>query len=149
MYTHDYRDIVGGGLLLLLGLFVGINALINYDVGTIRQMGPGMFPMWLGFLLAGIGGVIAVIGMFRPGERIAPDYRQFVVVILGVGAFAFTVGLFGMVPAVVVLTVVAVLADDKLGIVGTAVLAVALSAIALLVFRVGLAIPLQTFKWPF
>jgi hypothetical protein len=149
MYIRDYRDIVGGGLLLLLGLFIGINALINYDLGTIHHMGPGMFPMWLGFLLAGIGGVIAVIGMFRPGERITPDYRQFVAVILGLAAFAFTVGLFGMVPAIVVLTIGAVLADNRLSVVGMAALAAALSIIAILVFRVGLAIPLEIFKWPF
>lgn len=149
MYTYNYRDILGGGLLILIGLFVGINALINYDIGTMRHLGPGMFPAWLGFILAGIGGLILVLGLLGPGERIEPDYRQFVAVILGLVAFAFTVGLFGMIPAVVVLTIGAVLADNKLGIIGTAILAAALSIIALLIFRVGLSITLELFKWPF
>jgi len=149
MYTRDYRDLIGGGLLVLIGLFVGINAVVNYDLGTVRHLGPGMFPFWMGFLLAGIGAFVMVLGMFRPGTRIEPHFRQFVAVILGVMIFAATVGYFGMVPAVVLLTVAAVCADDKLGVRGTAILAVALAIIALLVFRFGLAIPLETFKWPF
>jgi hypothetical protein len=148
MYTHNYRDIIGGSLLVLIGLFVGINALVNYDLGTMRHMGPGMFPAWLGFILVGIGAVILVFGLLNAGERIEPDYRQFAAVILGMIAFAFTVGLFGMVPAVVVLTIGAVLADNKLGVVGTAILAAVLSVIAFLIFRVGLSIPLELFKWP-
>ena len=149
MYTRDYRDLIGGGLLLLLGLFVGIHALTSYDVGTLRHMGPGMFPAWLGFLLASIGAVILVLGLFRPGERIEPDYRQFFAVILGVIVFGVTVKTFGMIPAVVLLTLAAVLADDKLGVVAAAALAVTLSVLALLIFRVGLGVPLQSFMWPF
>jgi hypothetical protein len=149
MYTRDYRDLIGGGLLLLLGLFLGFHALTSYDLGTLRHMGPGMFPTWLGFLLAGIGAVVMVLGLFRPGERIEPHYRQFVAIILGVMIFAMTVGTFGMIPAVVLVTIAAVLADDKLGVVATAMLAVVLTALALLIFRVGLRIPLQMFDWPF
>jgi hypothetical protein len=149
MYTRDYRDLIGGGLLLLLGLFVGVHSLTSYDIGTLRHMGPGMFPAWLGFLLAGIGAVILVLGLFRPGERIEPNYRQFFAVILGVLIFAVTVGTFGMIPAVVLLTFAAVLADDKLGAVEAVILAIVLSVLALVIFRVGLRIPLQTFAWPF
>lgn len=149
MYTRDYRDLIGGGLLLLFGLFVGFHALTSYDIGTLRHMGPGMFPAWLGFVLAGIGAVIMVLGLFHPGDRIEPHYRQFIAVILGVMVFAVTVGAFGMIPAVVLLTFAAVLADDKLGVVGAVILAVVLSVLALLIFRVGLRVPLQMFKWPF
>ena len=149
MYTRDYRDLIGGGLLVLLGLFVGFHAIGSYDLGTVRHMGPGMFPAWLGFLLASIGAVIMVLGLFRTGDRIEPDYRQFIAVILGVMVFAVTVGTFGMIPAVVLVTIAAVLADDKVGVVGAAILAVVLSVLALLIFRVGLRVPLQMFDWPF
>jgi hypothetical protein len=149
MHTYNYRDILGGGLLILIGLFVSITALIDYDLGTMRHMGPGMFPAWLGFILAGFGGLILVLGLLRPGERIEVDYRQFAAVILGLIAFAFTVGLFGMIPAVVVLTIGAVLADNKLGVVGTVILAAVLSIIAVVIFRIGLSISLELFKWPF
>jgi hypothetical protein len=54
-----------------------------------------------------------------------------------------------MVPAVVVLTIGAVLADNKLGVIGTAILAAVLSIIALVIFRFGLSISLEAFKWPF
>lgn len=62
--------------------------------------------------------------------------------------FALTVDSFGLIPATALLTVSAVLADNKLGVIGTVVLAIVLSAIAILVFRVGLGIPLEPFKWP-
>ena len=149
MQTYNYRDILGGGLLVFIGLFVGIHATTEYDMGTWRHLGPGMFPAWLGFILAGLGGLILVLGFLSSGERIEPDYRQFAAVILGLIAFAFTVGLFGMVPAVVVLTIGAVLADNKLGVIGTAILAAVLSIIALVIFRFGLSISLEAFKWPF
>lgn len=149
MYRRDYRDVIGGGFLSLVGIFVVVHASLNYDLGTVRHLGPGMFPVWVGYLLAGLGGLIAIFGLFRPGERITPDYRQFAAVVLGLVAFAFTVTSFGMIPAVFVLTVAAVLADNKLGIVGTLVLAVALSIIALVVFHLVLSVPLEAFRWPF
>src|SRR5690554_6585417 len=102
MQTYNYRDIVGGALLIAIGLLVTTNALINYDLGTLRHLGPGMFPAWLGLILAGIGGLILVFGFLSSGEHIAVDYRQLAAVTLGLVAFAFTIGLFGLVPAVVV-----------------------------------------------
>jgi hypothetical protein len=149
MYTRDFKDLIGGGLLVLIGLFVGINAIVNYDLGTLRHLGPGMFPLWVGFLLAGIGAVILVLGLFREGERIELHFRQFVAVVAGVAIFAATVGYFGMVPAVVLLTIAAALADDKLNLRDTAILSVGLAIIALLVFRFALGIPLEAFRWPF
>lgn len=149
MYLRDYRDIIGGGLLIALGLWSSFYALAHYDTGTLRHMGPGMFPTWLGFILAGLGVLVLVPALFRPGPRVEIDYRQFVAVVLGVLFFALAVDYFGMIPAIVVLTIAAALADNKLGIVSTVLLIIGLSIIALLIFRLGLGITLQPFKWPF
>jgi len=53
------------------------------------------------------------------------------------------------VPAVVVMSVFATLADDKLGVVATLMLATFLAVLTLAIFSYGLSIPLQPFRWPF
>jgi hypothetical protein len=149
MHTRDYRDLVGGGLLIALGLWAGFHAIANFDVGTVSRMGPGMFPASLGFLLAGLGAVIALPALFRSGEMPTVDWRPMLVIMLGVLVFALTVTRLGMVPAIVLLTLISVFADTKLRLVGGVILSVALSLIAYLIFRVGLGIVLEPFRWPF
>lgn len=145
----DYRDIIAGALLIVLGLFAGFYATANYNLGTLRHMGPGMFPSWLGFMLAGLGFFVLVPALFRAGTLPKPDIRQFIAVLAGTLIFALTINVLGMVPAIFLLTIASVLADDKLGVVGTLVLCVVLSVLAVLIFRVGLEIPLYPFIWPF
>jgi hypothetical protein len=149
MYRRDYRDLVGGGFLFLVGLFIVGRASLYYDLGTVRHLGPGMYPVWVGCLLAGLGALIAILGLFRQGKRISPDYRQFAAVVLGLVMFGLTISSFGMIPAVFILTIAAVVADNKLGIVGALVLAAVLSLIALVIFRLILSVPLEAFRWPF
>ena len=150
MYRRDYRDIISGLLLVLVGGAVGGHAWLNYPMGTLRHMGPGMFPTWLGLLLLGIGVLVLLPALIRAGPRLErPHIRPFLMVIGGGVAFAYVVTTFGMVPAVVVLTVLAILADDKLGLVGTLTLCIVLSLIAVAIFSYGLKVPLQPFRWPF
>jgi hypothetical protein len=149
MHARDYRDIIGGVLLIAAGLWAGFHASSTFDVGTLSRMGPGMFPASLGFILAGLGALIAIPAFFRSGTMPSIDWRPLVFCTIGVLIFALTVTRVGMVPAVVMLTFAAVLADDKLGWKGSIVLAIALSLIAYLIFRVGLGIVLEPFRWPF
>jgi hypothetical protein len=149
MYLRDYRDILAGGLLMVLGLFVGLYAAQNYRLGTPSQMGPGMFPLWLGVLLTIIGAAILISAFFRPGPWIKPHYRQFIAVIAGILAFTLTVDVLGMIPAISLLTVAAALADDELGPLPILALSASLSVIAVLIFRFGLGIPIEPVRWPF
>lgn len=112
-------------------------------------MGPGMFPMSLGFLLAGLGALIAIPAFFRQGTLPTIDWRPVIFVMAGVLIFALTVTRLGMVPAIILLTFAAVAADTKIGWRGAILLSIALSVIAYLIFRVGLGIVLEPFRWPF
>jgi len=150
MYTRDYRDIIGGLLLITLGTGVFLQAYLEYPLGTLRHMGPGMFPAWLGVMLAGLGLLLVVPALFKPGPRLPRvEFRPLVTIIGGGLAFAFVVTRFGMVPAVVVMTGCAVLADNKLGLVGAIVLSAFMSVLIVAIFSYGLGIPLQLFRWPF
>ena len=150
MTGRDYADVIAGSLLTAIGLLAGGVAWSNYHVGTFTRMGPGMFPTLVGVLLAGVGLLVLVPALFRIGPPLPkPDYRAFFFVLLALSVFALTIRSFGLIPAIVLLTITSVLADNKLGVVGTIILAIVLSALAVLIFQVGLSIPLESIKWPF
>lgn len=151
MYKRDYRDIIAGGVLVGLGLFAAIYASQNYAVGTPRHMGPGWFPTALGILLTGLGAIIALPAFFRRGgfsERF--DLRQFLVVCAAVLVFALTIRPLGLVPAIVLLAIVATqAAPEKFSVKLTVILASVMSLGAVLIFIYGLGMPMQIINWRF
>jgi putative tricarboxylic transport membrane protein len=150
MTRPDYRDVIAGGLLSGTGLIAAGVASTNYDVGSFAHMGPGMFPTLVGLLLAGVGLLVLVPALARVGPPLPqPDYRPFLFVLIALAVFGFTIQSFGLIPAIVLLTIASVLADNKIGVIGTIILALALAAIAELIFGIALEIPLDAFKWPF
>jgi hypothetical protein len=146
---RDYRDLIGGAILVVLGIACAVYAHHHYPLGSVSRMGPGMFPVAVGYLLAGLGVLIALPAWIRRGTLPIPELRPLLLVLGAVVSFALTIEWIGMVPAIFVLTALAVLADNKLGVIGTIVLASALSGGAWLIFAVGLGIPLYPFIWPF
>lgn len=145
----DYRDVVAGALLVVVGLSAALYATGHYPTGTLRRMGAGMFPMMLGYLLAGLGVLILVPALFRAGDLPVPDWRPLVAILVGISAFAVIVERFGMVPAIIGLTACVVFADGRPRALRTLLLACALSAIAFVVFQLALGIPLPAYRWPF
>ncbi len=147
MRRIDVADIVGGLLLVVLGVWFASHALAEYSYGTARRMGPGYFPAWVGFILAGLGVAIAALGLLRSGDRIHIRLRPALAVIASTAVFGLTVERFGVVPAVVLLTFVAALAERSFRPVRTALLAAFLSVVAVVLFGWGLGIPFQAFRW--
>jgi hypothetical protein len=150
MLNRDYRDIVAGAALVAFGLFVGIYASRNYDLGTLRHIGPGMFPSMLGYVLAALGVIVLLAALFRAGPAVAtPAFRPLSAVLAGLLAFALTIEPFGMVPAIFLLVGIVALADDRLGPIGIVIFAALMSLLVILIFQVGLQLPIDSFKWPF
>lgn len=143
----DIGDVVGGLLLVAFGLWFASYALEHYAYGTTRRMGPGYFPTWLGFLVAGLGGVIALFGLFRGGDPIFVRFRPLLAVIAATAVFALVVERFGVVPAVVGLVFVAALGDPPFRLLRTSLLALVLAALAVVLFAWGLGVPFQPFRW--
>ncbi len=149
MYRKDYRDIIAGSALLALGLGAAIHAGVNMPVGSARHMGPGWFPLMLGLLLAGLGAFIALPAFFRGGTLDRFDLRQFLAVCGATLAFALAIRPLGLVPAIVLLTAIAVTAERKLGPLQAALLASAMSVGAVLIFIYGLGMPIRIVNWTF
>jgi hypothetical protein len=155
MRGQDHRTIVSGAVLFVAGLLVTLYAASHYAVGTIHQIGPGMFPILLGCLLAGFGLAVAAQSLLRHrratgAEDTGPAFnlRQLAVVGGAILGFALTVERMGIVPAIVILVGATALARDRLALPGLLVLAAGLSAMAVLIFPVLLGVPLRAVIWP-
>ena len=149
MFRVDYTDILGGVLLVIVGALVSYVSISQYPLGTLNRMGPGMFPAILGVVLAILGALIALQALRRRGTR--PDIRVFspLFVLGGVAAFALLVGPFGLIPAILAITVISSLAELRIRPASLAMLCLALCLIAPAVFVLGLGLRISLVRWPF
>lgn len=144
----DRRDLIAGGLLTALGAFVSIYAASNYKMGTATRMGPGYFPVVLGCILAVLGALIFVIALKPQIHKLHPpefNPKSFIFVSLAVLIFSLLLEKFGILPATISATFVAVGAERPFKWIRTLNLSVCLSFIVWLIFKAGLNMPLETF----
>ena len=146
---RDYRDFVGGGLLFVGSVAFSWYAFAHYDMGTPRQMGPGLFPAALGILLALFGLALLVAAPFRAGVAPQIPIRGPLFVVLGVAAFAVLIEPAGLAPAVIAVTAISSLAERKVRPLSVIALCIALTLAAWLIFSVGLGLLVPMFRWPF
>ncbi|PZO67356.1 MAG: tripartite tricarboxylate transporter TctB family protein [Paracoccus denitrificans] len=149
MLSRDYTDIVGGAVLTVVGLSFSGYAFANYDLGTISRMGPGMFPMFMGLILAAFGLMQMIPAFFRQGRM--PEIRIWspLFVLASVGAFAAMIRPFGLIPSIIVLVTIASCAELKLHPRSLFALILTLCVMSWLIFDVGLGVPLAMARWPF
>lgn len=148
MYNRDYRDLWGGGLLFLVGCLSILHALQTLDLGTLQRMGPGMFPVGVGAILAVLGLLIMIPAFFRNGRRIHADISSFLIILTSIVVFALVVKPFGLVPAIISMILIASRAENRLSLGKAFVISLCLSAGAILIFAVGLSLPLNAVDWP-
>jgi len=136
--------LIGGGLAILAGLaVVWVGA--GYEVGTARRMGPGWFPVALGWLMAGLGLLLAAASLRRPEPAEPSDLRALLAVGAGIAAFAALLERAGLVPAALALVLIAGMGGTRLSLPRQLLLAAGLTGMSLLVFRLGLGLPLKPF----
>ncbi len=148
MLRRDYRDIVCGLLLAAVGLAAAWYAAANYQLGTLARMGPGLSFVALGFILAGLGALIAIPALFRTGLPVQADIRPFLAVVAAMAIFPFVLTGFGLLPAIIASVIVASFADGRAGVKKTLILAVVLAALCYLIFIVGLRLTMTPFRLP-
>lgn len=144
---RDHVGLIGGVALIAVGLWYAHYASAQYSIGSLRRMGPGFFPTSLGFLMAGVGALIALPALFRGGPVPGVAWRAGAAILLAITVFALTVERTGLIPATLLLVGIAALAERKVHPVRTAILGIALSAMAVLVFSEGLGIPIPAVRW--
>jgi Tripartite tricarboxylate transporter TctB family. len=149
MPGRDIRDMAGGALLVVLGAGYALYALAHYQLGSVRSMGPGMFPVILGVLLAGLGSVIALPAAFRSGTAMDIRRRTPTFVLLAIAAFALLVRPFGLIPATVAVVGIAQLAERELPPLRIALLCAFAALLAWCIFGLALGLPMRMLHWPF
>lgn len=151
MPVEDKADLAAGLLVALLGAAVAFYAASSYDLGTLRRMGPGMFPMGLGVLMGALGLILALGAARRSRaplalarDRIGVEFRSAALATAGVVAFGLLIRPAGLVLAVLAVVIIPAFADRKNRPLPIIVLAVSLAVLAVAIFHwlLGLPMPL-------
>jgi hypothetical protein len=144
VHSRDTRDIIGGVLMAVVGLFFALHAR-NYHLGEAARMGPGYFPTMLGWTLTVLGVLIALAALRRPGEAMVVRWKSLAFVVAAVVYFAFSLPLLGLVVAVAGAVFLGSLADKDLSWRGRIVLSATVPVLMVLVFITGLGMNLPLF----
>lgn len=147
MLSRDYKDVVAGLVLCAFGGWLVLYVSANYQMGTVQRMGPGMFPLGLGWLALAFGAITFIQALLRPGTL--PEVRIWspLFILIGIMAFAAMIRPFGLIPSIVALTAISSLADLKFRPITILVLSAVLSLMAWFVFIFALGLPMAMFRW--
>lgn len=144
------RDAVGGLLLAGLGAAATLYTATHYDLGKMKFIGPGAFPLGASILLVVLGLLIAATGRPRGTEAgESPDLGSFVRIAAALGAFAILIRPFGAIPAVAALTFVSMASREPGTLRWAIIMTVLLSASAIGLFVYGLEMRVDVARWPF
>ena len=119
----------------------------RFAMGTAADIGPGFFPAVVAGLLVLVGAGLVIGALAMEGPRIEPvRLRPAALVIAALAAFGLLIERGGLVIAVAALVLIASAAGGRLRPLQSVLLAAALIAIAIAVFRLGLGIQMRL--WP-
>lgn len=149
-FEINKKEIAPALLMLFIGMATVLGSL-NYKVGSLARMGPGYFPLLLG---AGLMLVALLIALSPPEPQemesaaaFVPQYRAWALVIGAIVLFVVVGRYGGLVPATFSLAFVASLADTKNSIKTALIVAVVLTAMAVIVFHYGLQMQFPLLRW--
>ncbi len=131
--------------MLAAGLFFALYG-SRYDFGTTARMGPGYFPVVLGWILAGFGLLVAVPAWWRRGTRIQLDASSLFWCVLSMLLFAFTLNLLGVVIASF-FTALLSLTPSTLGWRTRVMVSAVVALLTTLIFPIGLQMILPIWPW--
>ena len=143
--TVNIRDIGAGLIFIAIGLLFGLGS-IGLEIGTALRMGPGYFPLVLAGLLVALGLIILAQGFGQPTPgRVAVPWRGLVLILAAPVVFGLTVRGLGLVPAVMLVALISAFASQRMPVLLAFVLSVALTIFCVVVFSLGLGLPLRLF----
>jgi hypothetical protein len=149
MPIQNYRDLIGGAALIALGIFVAVYSVQTMPLGTVNRMGPGLMPFALGWILAGLGGLIVFASFLDQAVIPAFNVRPFFTVIAAILVFAVLARPFGMVLSTAAVVCFSALAEMRMSRLQFLGLLFGLPIATYLIFSYGLGVPLPLFNWPF
>lgn len=143
---RDLSDLGWGAALGLTGMAVAGYAFASYDMGSLRRMGPGFFPVTLGLLLAGLGALIAIPAISRPSHYRRFAWPETIAVVAALLVFGMALDRLGILLTTAVTVLIASAVAPRGGIGWRLMLALAVTALVWVVFVRGLSMSLPV--WP-
>lgn len=141
------QDIACGVMFMLIGV-IGIYVGADYPRGTPVRLGTGVFPALLSWGLFAIGAIIFVKGFLVAGPPIGRiAWRPVLLVGLAACLFAVLIETGGLIPAMIVMMILAALAGDDHTIKEFSIFAVIMILMAVGIFIWGLEMPIKVFPW--
>lgn len=139
------RNAFGGAFLVVAGAALAVGAL-QMPLGTPVRMGPGFLPLSLGILIAIIGAAIALFEADEgPAVNVRVQMRPAACVIGAIVLFGLMLERAGLVPTAAATAFLASFAIREVGLAGRLVLAAAIAAICLVIFKFGLGLSVASF----
>jgi len=142
------RNFTAGVLFLVMGLIFLITGW-DYPNGSMRRMGPGMFPMLVSIVLMGcsLALIIGSLGRIKAEwfslAAMRAQARPVLAILLAVSSFGLLIEDAGVILAVFVMIMISYLAGDRRRLLPALAGAVALSAIIAVIFIQVLNIPMK------
>ena len=138
---HLHRAILAGLLFVLIGA-VALLAARGYPVGSAMRMGPGYFPVVLGWLLIGLGALVGLrAARRRDWQPVEWGWQPLGWISFSIVLFGFLMPRLGLVPALLAMLPVAAAAGREFRVREVLVLTVVMTAFAGAVFVYGLRLP--------
>jgi len=144
---RDIDDVLWGGILALLGLGVAAHASVQYDMGDLRRMGPGFFPIVLGVVLFGLGLIIGLPAWWRKTEAKPLAWRETLAVAASLLFFGFALDRVGLLLTTAITVLLASSVAPHKGILWRVVLSAAITLLAAGVFILALQMPIPVWPW--
>lgn len=151
MSATDWRDLTGGAVLVVAGLAYAAHSALSYDAGSLRSIGPGLFPTAAGGLLAMLGAAISINALIdRPALVRRAQHlplRVPATILLAVAVFALSIERFGLLPSTLAVVAISALASRLSRARGVVLLALVLMALVAAIFKFGLGLLVPLFDW--
>jgi hypothetical protein len=143
--SFNVKDVGAGVIFIAIGLLFGAGAL-NLSIGTALRMGPGYFPLVLSGLLVALGLAIVVYGLGHSATgRLVVPWRGLVPILGAPVVFGLTVRGLGLAPALALVALLSAFGSRRMSVWLAVALTVGLTAFCVLVFSLGLGLPLRLF----
>ncbi len=144
---HLHRDILAGALFVAIGALALLEARA-YPVGSAMRMGPGYFPVVLGWLLIALGALVGLrAARRRDWQPVTWDWQALAWISISILAFGFLMPRLGLMPALATMFPIAAAAGREFRFREVLVLTIAMSAFAGGVFVYGLKLPYPLFNF--
>ncbi len=133
-------------------MFIGFGLLALYfgqklALGTPVRMGPGYVPRMLSLTLLGLGVLVCIISVVSGSEPVEPPkWKPITLVTIGIVCFGLLFERAGLIPALVVLIMIASLAGEEFKLIEVIGNIVVLSVLCTLVFKVGLGMNISVLQ---